>query len=550
MSQALRGRNNDREGLFGRPLFGPQSDDLRLQPNRGFSKKFRQLQPQSFAPPLQTLYSTFKHSASTIFLVSQYQIGRMGAELSPSPEVQDQLNPGDELIETSDAASVCESLTPSAFERREAELDREDAEAEALLYRKIEKLCKALWPPSNTLRDRFATTLRKSKIFRSMLSAPEDIQIMRTEGGDLNHITMITLPSRYATKVGRDLVLRNPRHAYCNPKRDVGILKYVRTHTTIPVATVVDADFTSDNPLESPYLLQRRVAGTALAEVLSTLSQKQRCQIAKQLGRITRQLFALESPVAGLIEATPSPDTQGTETFRIIPFGVTDRGKSQPLQDMSLYDAPPTTDIKQSTADLLLSQYERWRLLNIDWPNELDLWDRLIATVREMSHRGFFDHRDLQMHCLCHVDLHMGNIMVQTSNHDDSATITGILDWDEACFAPKFVNCMPPAWLWMGEDGYEALQTDEEGGDPWPYEMPGAESTSMGSKEDEEVKRCFEEEVGEAYKCWAYEERFRIARCLFRIAKEGVREMGHVKAGERIMEGWEGLRGEWIRKDD
>lgn len=472
----------------------------------------------------------------------------MVAESSLSPKVQDQ---GGELVETSEAISIHESLTPSAFERREAELDREDAEEEALLYRKIEKLCKTLWPPSNTLKDRFAMTLRRSKLFRSMLSAPEDVQIMRTEGGDLNHITMITLPPRYATKVqGPDLILRNPRHAYCNPTRDVGILNYVRTHTTIPIATVSRADFTSDNPLESPYVLQHRIPGTSLAEVLSTLKHNQKCQIAKQLGQITRHLFSVESPVAGLIEATRSPDTQPAETFKIIPFEVTDRGKSQPLQDRSPYDALPTTGITQSTADLLLSQYERWRLLNIEWPHELDFWDRLIATVREMCLHGFFDHPDLQTHCLCHVDLHMGNIMVQTSNHDnDTATITGILDWDEACFAPKFVNCMPPAWLWVGEDGYEALQTDEEGGDPWPYEMPGAESVTLESKGNEEVKRCFEEEAGEAYTSWAYEERFRVARCLFRIAKDGVRATGHFKAGERIMSEWEELRGEWVIKE-
>lgn len=477
----------------------------------------------------------------------------MGAGASLSSGEQDQLNPGVSLIEASDAASVCESLTPSAFERREAELDREDAEEEALLYRKIEKLCETLWPPSNSLKDRFAMTLRKTKLFRSMLPAPKDIQIMRTEGGDLNHITMITLPSRYACKVqALDLVLRNPRHDYCDPKRDVGILNYVRAHTTIPVATIAGADFTSDNPLESPFVLQHRIPGTALAEVLSTLNHNQKCQIAKQLGQITRQLFALESPVAGLIEATRSPNTRSAEAFKIIPFEVTDRGNSQPLQDRSPYDALPTTSVEQSTADLLLSQYERWRLLNIDWPNELDLWDRLIATVREMSLHGFFDHPDLQMHCLCHVDLHMGNIMVQTSTQDDATIITGILDWDEACFAPKFVTCMPPAWLWMGEDGHEALQTDEEGGDPWPGEMPGAaESTNRESKEDEEeVKRCFEEEFGAAYKSWAYEERFRIARCLFRIAKDGVRETGHVKAGERILSRWEELRQEWcVMKD-
>ena len=470
----------------------------------------------------------------------------MAAESSQSPKVQDQ---GCELVETSEAVSVCESLTPSAFERREAELDGEDAEEEALLYRKIEKLCMTLWPPSDTLKNRLAMTLRKRKLFRSIFSAPEVAQIMRTEGGDLNHITMITLPSRYASKVpSLDLVLRIPRHDYCNPKRDVGILNYVRAHTTIPVPTVASAKITSDNPLESPYVLQHRIPGRPLAEVLSTLSQDQKCQIAKQLGLITRHLFALESPVAGLIEATSSPDTQPAEAFKIIPFEVTDRGKSQPLQDTSPYDAPPTAGVQQSTIDLLLSQYERWRILNIDWPHELDFWDRLIATVREMSRHCFFDHRDLQMHCLCHVDLHLGNIMVQTSDHDDTAMITGILDWDEACFAPKFVNCTPPAWLWLGEEGYETLQTDEEGGDPWPYEMPGAESVSLESKDDQEVQRCFEEEVGEAYMSWAYEERFRIARCLFRIAKDGVRETGHFKAGERIVEGWEELREQWVSR--
>lgn len=46
------------------------------------------------------------------------------------------------------------------------------------------------------------------------------------------------------------------------------------------------------------------------------------------------------------------------------------------------------------------------------------------------------------------------NIMMDI-DIDNSLTIPGILDWDSAVIAPKFVGCVPVMWIWAwnyGED--------------------------------------------------------------------------------------------------
>ena len=85
--------------------------------------------------------------------------------------------------------------------------------------------------------------------------------------------------------------------------------------------------------------------------------------------------------------------------------------------------------------------------------------------------------------CVCHLDL-LGtprNIMADIKA-DGGLSITGILDWDSAAFAPRFVGCAPPMWLWAW---------DEEGED----EKRANDNPS--APEDQEIKRIFEEIVGD-----------------------------------------------------
>ena len=359
------------------------------------------------------------------------------------------------------------------------------------------------------------------------------------EGGDLNHITSITIPPSYATDC-HDLILRIPNYKgqqFYRVDRDVGILSYVRRHTDIPVPSVVKSDYTTQNALEKPYVLQQRIQGTDLNAVWDSLNTAQRCQIAKKLGEVNKTLRAIKSPVPGLIEVVTDANSNGSitnangdESFKIIPFEIHKYNSHDVL--------PATTEPRapQSVLDVFTQQLTRWEAFETAHDYATDHWQMLINVVREMDDLGVFTD---QTHCLCHVDLHSGNIMVDIDPANNSIKMTAVIDWDEAIFAPEFVNCRPPSWLWADED---TMQTDEDGYDPWPHEMPGAEQVPE-SEDDQEIKRVFDENAGgERYMSMAYGEAFRLARGIWRIAKDSLDICQGHKAADRMAAEWAVLK--------
>ena len=237
--------------------------------------------------------------------------------------------------------------------------------------------------------------------------------------------------------------------------------------------------------------------------------------------------------MAGLIKVvndanrTESPlDANGDESFKIIPFEI---------HKYKTHDVLPATmepGARQSVLDVFTTQLTRWEAFETAHDYANDQWQMLINVVREMDDLGVFAD---QTHSLCHVDLHSGNIMVDIDPVDGSVKITAVIDWDEAIFAPEFVNCRPPCWLWADED---TIQTDEDGYDPWPHEMPGAEQVPE-TEDDREIKRVFDESAGgEIYTRMGYWEAFRLARGIWRIAKDSLDVCQGHKAGDRIAAEW------------
>ena len=449
------------------------------------------------------------------------------------------------VVDGSDHGSVRSADNASMLtEEREAELacagyDRKQAEEETLLCENIEKLCKELWPAPATLRHRLRRCALQTRLGRMLLPTIQGPVIERMEGGDLNHITSITIPASYS-KNSHDLILRVPNYKwqqFYRVDRDVGILNYVRKHTDIPIPCVVKSNFTTQNALGKPYVLQQRIQGTDVNAVWESLNTTQRCQIAKQLGEVNRTLRTIKSPVAGLIEVMTdansndsTPNANGDDSFKIIPFEI---------HKYNTHDViPATTEPRapQSVLDVFTTQLTRWEAFETAHDYATDQWQMLINVVREMNDLGCFAD---QTHCLCHVDLHNGNIMVAIDPDDGSIRLTAVIDWDEAIFAPEFVNCRPPCWLWADED---TMQTDEDGYDPWPHEMPGAEQVPE-SEDDQQMKRVFDESAGgEQYMRMAYGEAFRLARGIWRIAKDSLDVCQGYKAADRIAAEWAILR--------
>ncbi|CAF9903946.1 MAG: hypothetical protein HETSPECPRED_003253 [Heterodermia speciosa] len=407
---------------------------------------------------------------------------------------------------------------------------RYDQESWSIYRERVEQLCEELWPAQKTFKARLAdskliTRLRAVRVLRKILPPSQKPMIERMEGGDYNRITGITLPSSHKNKP-RQLILRAPRaKELAHPERDVAVLKYIRQKSSIPVATVAAWDYSCNNPLESPYVLQNRVEGQDLDKLWPTLTHAQRRTVAIEVGGAIRKLLSLETNTPGLLGLLARDGTP----HAVDPFELKDcLGE--------IFDEPEyTLPERQTTSEFLTAQFHRWRAVDLERSagevsNDIKLWDRLLETVREMNDVNLFP-PDLG-NCLCHVDLHPRNIMVAIQP-DKTLKVTAILDWDEAVFAPKFVNCIPPLFLWR-DDGEDRV--DENGIDPWPYELGGADDPV--SEQRRELKRLFEEAAGPDYRALAYEERFRLGRVLFRLATTGLVSSQNTRAAEKVLTDW------------
>ena len=65
--------------------------------------------------------------------------------------------------------------------------------------------------------------------------------------------------------------------------------------------------------------------------------------------------------------------------------------------------------------DIFRSQFGRWRTLALkrscgEIGNDIQLWDSMLRAVLELEDLGLFRP---DLNCLCHADLHSGNIMVK-----------------------------------------------------------------------------------------------------------------------------------------
>ncbi|KAL2043663.1 hypothetical protein N7G274_003970 [Stereocaulon virgatum] len=403
-----------------------------------------------------------------------------------------------------------------------------DQEPWSQFSQRVEKLCGTLWPPPKTIRHVISTCqaakhLRSIKCLQQFVPVPQIPLLERLHGGGYNRIVGIMLPSSYG---GDKLILRVPREKRTRQDREVAVLDYVRSNTPIPVPTVIAKDFSCNNSLEKPYVLQRRVPGCDLGLIWNDINHSQRCDVARDVGKVVNSLLSLESPYHGILEATID-GTANTQFPHIIPFElkgcdgeIIDESESQIYMDY------------RNTLSFFETQFMRWRAVACDGTILIEVFDAMLEVVREMDASGLF----ASLNCLCHVDLHPRNIMVETET-DVSLKVTAVLDWDEAVFALKQLNCEPPWWLWDDAD----YHLDENGLSPWPYEMEGA-NYLPSTPEKQELKHIFEAHAGPEYARLAYDKPSRLIRCLFRLATIGLQGNQEISAGQRVVREWKELR--------
>ncbi|KAL9602451.1 MAG: hypothetical protein Q9219_001876 [cf. Caloplaca sp. 3 TL-2023] len=359
---------------------------------------------------------------------------------------------------------------------------------------KVEELCRKLWP-----------------------SATEAFTIERLQGGSFNRIIGITTPASTSNDQG-SYILRIPRWDQGQQARELAILRFVREHTSIPVANVVRSDSSDDNPLGSSYVIQNRLAGTNLFYTFRSLTFAQQACIARDFGRVLVSQQAVKNEKPGIVEACISD--KGTYSYDVYPFPV-DPEPNKLLADDIYFEAP-------TVRDMFINMFQR-QIASIQqhFPSattKVDFFRQLADVAIQMDAAGLF--KDVP-YCLCHLDLEPRNVMVD-SNNDTSATISGILDWDSAVFAPIFIACRPPSWLW-------AWVEDED-------EDTSKANDTPATPELQEVKRIFEETVGPQFLKYSYSAEYRLARKLFDLAKGGIGSNEAYDEAEDLIKGWNDIK--------
>lgn len=303
-----------------------------------------------------------------------------------------------------------------------------------------------------------------------------------------------------------------------HPDRELAVHRYVQQRTSIPTAKIIFSDLTEDNPLEKPYVVQGRIPGTSLAYAYDTMNHEQRKDVARQWGQLILQEQAVKNTNAGEINAVHEGNTAGP--YKVCLWDTT----PELINDFD--DIDPSSD--RRVLKMFLTQFKRWEKADLQHcPTNCysePIFSMLSNVATEMDAAGLFHDNE---HHLCHLDLEPRNVLVDVQS-DESVLISGVLDWDSAAFAPIFVSCEPPMWLW-------AWDTDEDEYDSKMHDVPD-------SPEDREIKQIFEETMGHEFLAHAYAPEYRLARKLFEVAMHGLRRTDLFDTADKVIAEWAALK--------
>ncbi|KAF2787279.1 hypothetical protein K505DRAFT_258060 [Melanomma pulvis-pyrius CBS 109.77] len=298
-----------------------------------------------------------------------------------------------------------------------------------------------------------------------------------------------------------EFVISIPRRKnYPYLQNGIAMMFYLNLHSAIKAPRIKFFDLTANNAIGKPYTIQHRIPGKPAQYVYKDLNTGQRITFARELGT------ALSKMMKDRVMSPGTLDPEYITTFPQIeclecPFRD---GYRAPLPNSPF----PTSSIPQTVFSFLETQFKRQRAYDLSQGVRVNPWSKLWPIVVSMNEMGLFtDH----MYYLTHMDFEPRNIMVDVTS-PTTATLSGILDWDDAVFAPVFMHCTPPYWLW--DLGYENGHKSDDVEEAKANDTPADEGL-------QQVKKAFEDAAGKLYLKYAYTPEYRMARTITRIAITG-----------------------------
>ncbi|KAI1450377.1 hypothetical protein F5Y02DRAFT_426605 [Annulohypoxylon stygium] len=376
--------------------------------------------------------------------------------------------------------------------------DRNEKNFTEMWSTKAFALCKYLWPSIN-----------------------DDTLSIRFLGFGSWNVTF-TISMMIAENEAAEYVLRIPNDDD-TIARSVGILEYLTKFTNLKVPKVIRWDTTNKNPLANGYIILSRIPGKSLASVWDDLDHDQKLLLAKEFALLYHQIESVTSPFAGTIHVHDQDikyrDELNSRTF-VQPFGAvtmqrpansinSDNAEDGPL---SLRLDPPGLSVKLIMASMFRRRI--YAVKNHETPHmdyTLKYFRLCKSIVDDMGDRGLFDSQK-DIVCLRHPDLFPRNIMVDFS---PNITITGILDWDDATFVPRFAGRVFPKWLWEKQaPGPSGSMSESHFSYLYGSELLDPEKIGPKSPQNAEIKLVFDKAVGEGWVSDAASEWFALARAI------------------------------------
>ncbi|OTA68036.1 kinase-like protein [Hypoxylon sp. EC38] len=346
---------------------------------------------------------------------------------------------------------------------------------------------------------------------------PQHIIVERLRGGGFNRIIGLTrLNSDKDNSPETRYILRIPRLDSTQVENDVAALRFLERHTGIRVPKVITYDDTAHNGLESPFSVLTWIDGSDLCSSFPNFDHPTKKKVAHELGNIFRQMLATQSRTSGTLTILKGHGTTDTATY-VRPFGCEDSRLSV------LYSNSPNTEI---LLEQLKNNFQAQKAASLESILRPQFMDRFCTMAIELSQGGWFD--DVP-NCLTHFDFAPRNILVNPTTDSRNPVITAVLDWDDAGFAPMFMACAPPLWIWgwLHDEDEDERTASEEPATP----------------EARELKRLFEEAAGEDYIRFSYQPAYRLARRLVRFAIDGrIRSNEDMKEADEMLQEWETIK--------
>jgi hypothetical protein len=259
----------------------------------------------------------------------------------------------------------------------------------------------------------------------------------------------------------------------------------------IPIPEIINFDETDKNCLESPYIVERISPGVPYVDSCGRLDLDQKRQFAKELGNVYRQMTEVTSNHAGYLVF---PSGEWSMQFHVAPFHPENSSESFLHRDRAS---------ELSIKDLMLSLFEAQTGPGTKVGGMIDI-EIFRVLISELEEGGWM--KEIPT-CLARMELGSTDVLVNPQAGPGKPLLSAVLGCKDVFFAPAFMTCFPPSWLWTLEEHDQPL-----------FQMANLEPTS---DEGKKLKKIFDKAAGDVYRDYAYEVPCHILRRLMAFAIKG-----------------------------